>query len=192
MLDQLIIWDHYFFDLVNGLWKNNLLDTIFPFWRHKLVWIPVYVFIFSFLLINFKKQGMWIIFFALLTITFSDMASSKVIKPLVNRDRPCHTSQRTSETNVLIRCGPGKSFPSSHATNHFGLALFLIFVLGKRFRWITLPLLFWAGSIAYGQVYVGVHYPFDAIGGAVLGGLIGGTLGSICERRIYFIAQSWT
>ena len=31
----------------------------------------------------------------------------------------------------------------------------------------------WAATIGYAQVYVGVHYPLDVIGGAVLGCLIG-------------------
>ncbi len=34
-------------------------------------------------------------------------------------------------------------------------------------------MLFWAASIAYGQVYVGVHFPFDVLCGGILGALIG-------------------
>jgi undecaprenyl-diphosphatase len=34
-------------------------------------------------------------------------------------------------------------------------------------------LVIWASVICYAQVYVGVHYPFDVIGGAIIGILIG-------------------
>jgi undecaprenyl-diphosphatase len=34
-------------------------------------------------------------------------------------------------------------------------------------------LIFWASSIAYGQVYVGVHYPLDVISGAMVGMIVG-------------------
>ena len=43
---------------------------------------------------------------------------------------------------------------------------------------------FWAATIAYGQVYVGIHYPMDILGGAVLGSLIGIMTSSVFNRRI--------
>ena len=39
-------------------------------------------------------------------------------------------------------------------------------------KWIYLAYV-WAFLIAYAQVYVGVHYPLDVLGGAVLGILVG-------------------
>ena len=75
--------------------------------------------------------------------------------------------------DLKVKCGGGYSYTSSHATNHFALAFFLIYTLGVQFRWIKWVLIFWASSIAYGQVYVGVHYPFDVISGATIGGIIG-------------------
>ena len=77
------------------------------------------------------------------------------------------------EVNLLVPCGGGYSFTSSHATNHFAIATFLILTLGLIFKWIKLPLLFWAASIAFGQVYVGVHYPLDIFFGAILGMSVG-------------------
>ncbi|RZL15228.1 MAG: phosphatase PAP2 family protein, partial [Pedobacter sp.] len=72
-----------------------------------------------------------------------------------------------------VPCGSGYSFPSAHATNHFGIAVFLILVFYKKWKPI-LPLgLLWAFSIAFAQVYVGVHYPVDIICGSLLGTLLG-------------------
>jgi undecaprenyl-diphosphatase len=74
---------------------------------------------------------------------------------------------------LLVECGSGYSFPSSHATNHFGMSLFLYFSFGKFYKWIKPTVILWAALVAYAQVYVGVHYPLDVVFGALLGFLIG-------------------
>jgi undecaprenyl-diphosphatase len=59
----------------------------------------------------------------------------------------------------------GNSFPSGHAATSFAGATLLAHYLPGR--WPVLFLL--AAGIAFSRVYVGVHYPADVIGGAVLG-----------------------
>ena len=108
-----------------------------------------------------------------LTVGIADTISSKVIKKSVQRLRPCNDTQINQQVKLLVRCGGGYSFTSSHATNHFAVALFLIGTLGRIFRRMKWPLLFWAATIALGQVYVGVHYPFDILVGGTIGSLIG-------------------
>ncbi len=77
-------------------------------------------------------------------------------------------------TNMrAVACGPAYSFPSSHATNHMALAVLLVLALRnqlRRARWWLIP---WAVSIGYAQVYVGVHFPLDILGGFVLGAATG-------------------
>jgi undecaprenyl-diphosphatase len=75
---------------------------------------------------------------------------------------------------VLPEPGPlivgvlGDSFPSGHAATSFaGAALLSRFLPG---RWPVLFLL--AVGIAFSRVYVGVHYPADVVGGAILGTLV--------------------
>jgi undecaprenyl-diphosphatase len=70
-------------------------------------------------------------------------------------------------------CPTAFSFTSSHATNHFALAVFFMCSLGfvmKRYKYIWL---LWAFLVAYGQVYIGVHYPTDVIFGALIGIAVG-------------------
>lgn len=177
-MTELLQFDQELFRLINSVWTANWLDHLMPVWRSKLFWVPLYVFLFGFLLINFRKKGLYLAVFAILTITVSDTLSSKVIKKSVERIRPCNSADPAVADYLKLRvpCGGGYSFTSSHATNHFALAFFLIFTLGKRFKWIRFALIFWAGSIAYGQVYVGVHYPLDVVSGAILGILVGALL----------------
>ncbi len=192
MLDTLIYWDESLFFFIHKNWQADWLDSLMPLWRNKYFWIPVYIFITVFLTINYKKRGLLILFFAVLTIALSDTLSSKIFKPLVNRVRPCNVVEWESYIHQIVPCGGGKSFPSSHSTNHFALSTFLILLLGGRSKLIIGLLAFWAISIGFGQIYVGLHYPSDVFCGAILGIGIGSLIGSICKKRIYFVEENWS
>ncbi|NDE11909.1 MAG: phosphatase PAP2 family protein, partial [Chitinophagia bacterium] len=131
-----------------------------------MLWIPLYLFIFLFLLINFKKQGVWIIVFLILTVSLTDSISSHVFKPFFNRLRPCSDPEMDGMVRLLLNYAPRNgSFTSSHAANHFGIAFFLYQSLKPYFAHKLWPFFLWAFFISYAQVYVGVHYPMDIIGG---------------------------
>jgi undecaprenyl-diphosphatase len=173
-MQQLIHLDKELFKLINGQWTNPFFDWIMPWLRNSPVWIPLYLFLVLLIAINFKKQGFWIIAFAIITITLTDGISSKIIKPYFDRIRPCNDPDMASMIRFLLPYRPGNgSFTSSHATNHFGIAMFLYMALKKYLgKWMLL-LFVWAFFISYAQVYVGVHYPGDVIGGGILGCLLG-------------------
>ncbi|MBK7308993.1 MAG: phosphatase PAP2 family protein [Chitinophagaceae bacterium] len=173
-MQQLIHFDKEFFKLVNGQWTNPFFDWIMPWLRNSNMWIPFYVFLGLLIAFNFKKQAFWIIAFGIITIILTDGISSKIIKPYFDRLRPFNDPDIGSMVRFLLPYRPGSgSFTSSHATNHFGLAMYLYLVLKKYFgKWMLL-LFVWAFLICYAQVYVGVHFPGDVMGGAILGCLIG-------------------
>lgn len=181
-MNELLQLDHTLFEAINNGLQNSFLDTVLPLWRNKYIWIPAYLFLITFLVVNFQKRGLLIIAVAVLTIAIADMTSSEILKKSIQRLRPCKTAHLADQVHLLVPCGSGYSFPSSHATNHFALAFFLIGVAGTRFSKIKLPLLLWAASIAISQVYVGVHFPLDVLGGTLLGSLIGFTM-----SRLYYI-----
>lgn len=172
-METLLEWDYLLFELINGT-SHSFFDAIAVYWRDKIFWIPFYMAILLFLWKHFsaKKVGM-IVLGAILVVVLSDQISSGVIKPLVKRDRPCKNPDLAQDIHLIVACGSGKSFVSSHATNHFAIAIYLALLL-KILLPAALPLLlFWAASISYCQVYVGVHYPSDVFAGAILGLLIG-------------------
>lgn len=71
---------------------------------------------------------------------------------------------------LLVAHAPDTSFPSEHTTFAFVLLVALFPVLGRT-RWFWLAL---GVTIGIARVFVGVHYPTDVLGGAVLGTLWGG------------------
>lgn len=173
MLDTLLEWDQWLFHIINYDWHNGLLDVIMPYWREKKLWIPLYLIIGGFALYRYRLKGLYFILAAALTIAIADPVSSQLIKKNVQRDRPCREASLQQEVNLLIPCGGGYSFTSSHATNHFAIGVFLFLTIGQLFRSWRWLFLVWAASIAFGQVYVGVHYPLDVTAGALVGSLIG-------------------
>jgi undecaprenyl-diphosphatase len=103
----------------------------------------------------------------------SDIVSSRIVKKNIQRIRPCNDSEISGKVKLLVRCGSGYSFTSSHASNHFAAAIFLFFTYFYKDNKIKWALIAWAASIGFGQIYVGVHYPFDVLCGAILGSAIG-------------------
>jgi len=181
-MTELLQLDQTVFFLINGEWHNAFLDTIMPYWRDKMFWSPLYVFLLFYILLNFKLKGFYFILMIVAVVTIADTTSSKVIKKSVQRVRPCNDLLVKEEVQLLVNCGSGYSFTSSHSTNHFAVATFLILTLFRRYRGAKYALIFWASSIAYGQVYVGVHYPLDVLAGGLLGIIIGVFVAMIYSR----------
>jgi len=186
MLDTIIEWDYHVQMLLNQQWTNDFLDMIMPYWRDKKTWIPLYLLLIIGLIAKYRWKGVVIILTVLLVIAVSDIVSSHLIKKTVERLRPCRTPVIMEQVRMLVNCGGGYSFTSSHATNHFALAtiLFLVFKQHHYYRWVWRVLFLWAASIAYGQVYVGVHFPVDILCGAVLGMLIAFVVCRIIYRQL--------
>ncbi len=182
-MTELLQLDQEIFHIINDQWHNSFLDAILPYWRDKKFWIPFYLLLTAFLAYQFKIKALYFVLAVALTIGIADTTSSKLIKKSVQRLRPCNDPALKSDVNLLVGCGGGYSFTSSHATNHFAMALFFFLTLGRLYRWTRIPFLFWAASIAFGQVYVGVHYPLDVLVGSIIGSLIGIIIGKLYLRQ---------
>jgi membrane-associated phospholipid phosphatase len=169
MLDNIVQIDHFFFHYLNGVWRASFLDTCLPYCRDAKTWLPLYLFILYYTFKNYQKFFIQILLVVGLSVALSDSVSSHIIKPLVHRLRPCNEPYLQGEVVNLIPCGSGFSFTSSHAANHFALAMIfslLIFPKNKLAQYVFFA---WASLVAYSQVYVGVHYPIDVLSGALLG-----------------------
>lgn len=162
----------YFF---NRTLASPALDTVMSAVTNVHYWMPVYVLAGLFLIWRYKWRGLWILLAAVLLVSLTDSLAHYLIKPLVDRPRPCELIGSNLHAVPWIRLPDGmrwdESFPSNHALNNFAIATF--FSLVFRRRWLTIALFACASIISIGRVYEGVHYPSDVVGGAILGLLFG-------------------
>lgn len=185
LLQTILEWDSWLFLKINTILTHPLLDKIFPLWRDSELWVPFYLFLIVLAIVNFGKKAWSWILFAIINVALTDQASSSLIKNWFARIRPCNEELLVGKMRLLLEhCSGGFSFTSSHATNHFGFAMFVFLttrhLFGKWGKWLFV----WAATISYGQVYVGVHYPVDILFGALLGSGIGALTAGYYNRKI--------
>ena len=170
---QIINIDHWLFHQINQVWINPVFDLVFVFMRQAELWVPFYLFLLVFGLVNFGKKALWWSATLIMTAIISDLISSSIRKNIIFRLRPCRNPDLANQVRVLVNyCPKSSSFTSSHACNHFALAFFIFITLNQTGSWRWL-LFLWAFLISYAQVYVGVHYPLDVLGGTLAGSSIG-------------------
>lgn len=169
-LNIIIDADRWLFEKINSDWFNPFFDSLMPFMREPNHWLPLYLFLFVFITLNFKNSWWWVLFF-ICTVSLTDMTGTYLFKHNFERFRPCMDPEFYTHVRlVLKRCGGGYSFISNHAANHFGMTVFTYFTLKHHFGSKWLKLIFvWPALIAYAQVYIGIHYPLDVICGALVG-----------------------
>jgi undecaprenyl-diphosphatase len=90
---------------------------------------------------------------------------SLLLRQWIGRDRPPLVYP---EPKPLVHVPHTGAFPSGHSTTAFACAT----VLAWSDRRLAIPAYVLAALIAISRVYVGVHWPLDIIGGAVLGTLV--------------------
>lgn len=184
MIEELIKIDHQIFYAINTGLSNAFFDWLLPILREKKTWIPLYAFIIFFFIWKFRLNGLYFILFFVAAVGIADFGSAGIIKPLVNRDRPCQELGFKDQVISRVACGSGKSFPSSHATDHFAMAIFMITVFYKKWKWIVPLGILWAGTISFAQIYVGVHFPIDIITGVLIGSVIGFLVAKLLIRFV--------
>lgn len=178
MREKLVWLDKLLFLKINRDCQNEYLDKVTLFFREPKFWVPLYFFMLLFVAANFGKKAWGWIACWLLTVAATDSISSKIFKPFFARPRPCADEFFSNQVRLLASyCGGNGSFPSSHAASHFGMAMFFFLTLRHQFPKQVWLFFVWAGAVCFSQVYVGVHYPSDVLGGSVLGMLIGGSAG---------------
>ena len=165
--------DKFLLTLIQHDSDSALLDVVMPILRDPYTWIPFYVFMLYYCLRKGRQHAWIFIALSLLTFAITDSLTVQIMKPLFGRLRPCHDPDLAQTIRIMGDCGGLYSMPSSHAANHFGLAAFWYYTIrtmaGKKW-W---GLYVWAAVVCYAQIYVGKHYPFDTLVGALTGFLSG-------------------
>ena len=172
MLDWLKQIDTKLFLLINRH-HTPVVDTLMFYISDMRMWIPFYILLIILFISKFGFKKFLLIFgFIGLLILCTDQASV-LVKNYVQRYRPSHNLDLISIVHIIRNYFGGQfGFVSSHATNNFGLAVFISIVAGAKVKGLTAAMLCYALIISYSRIYLGVHYPSDVIGGWILGSLI--------------------
>jgi undecaprenyl-diphosphatase len=174
LVDFLYSIDKAVFIYCNQTIANPLFDAAMPFLTDlNQRWYGIALFGLLWLLLFWKggKKGRIVALLLIPLIAISDQFSSTVIKNIVARPRPCHTVNGIKiiqDLRELVPCGSGFSFPSSHAVNSFAAATYLSHFY-RKWSWAFYS---YAIVIGFSRISVGVHYPSDVAGGAVIGSAV--------------------
>jgi len=176
------------FFFINHSCANPVFDVLMPFLTdlNKIrAGQVLYVAGWLWLVVKGGRTGRAAAVLLVVGIVVSDQLSSSLLKPLVGRIRPCRALEGV---RMLVDCGSGLSFPSSHAVNNFCAAG----ILAALYKPQRLYFFGFAALVAFSRPYVGVHYPADILGGAVIGYACAAALTPVwftIERR-YFTVTS--
>jgi undecaprenyl-diphosphatase len=160
-------------------WLNALMRGVTPLGAN-VVLIPIVAAVAILLL--FLRRDVRGALLAVAALAGADVLY-QTAKPIIDRPRPPEALQLVGASNF--------SFPSGHATAATAawgmVAILLVAGLPRptRIALLTAAAVL-VGLIAFSRVYLGVHWPSDAVGGVALGGAWIGLLWTVvlvAERR---------
>ncbi len=117
-----------------------------------------------------RQRGKLIFLTGITAWGFSSYLGDTLLKPFAKHTRPASVPDLAPQLHLLVTTPSSYSFPSSAAAFSFAVAAVIAYFYHGWKRWAALAA---ASGIAYSRVYVGVHFPSDVIGGAIIGLLVG-------------------
>ncbi len=166
MSDFLYSIDLLIFYFFNHTISLPVLDRFFSLITSVSNWYIAYVILLGISWTKGGLRGKVAVFGIILLILVSDQTGYRILKEFFARPRPCDV---LSDVITPLGCTGTFSFPSNHALNNFAAAFFF-YKLFPNLKWI---LFITAALVSISRVYLGLHYPSDIIGGALIGILFG-------------------
>jgi len=172
MLETLKTLDENIFLYLNAQ-HNSFFDQLMWLFSDRFFWIPLYAW---FLWLIYKKypKHYWTVIIAIILMIAASDQLCNLVKVSAMRLRPSQEPHLQSLVHIVNDYRGGTyGFCSSHASNAFAVAFFMITILAGERKYIIPVCLAYAILTAYSRVYLGVHYPGDILTGAIIGSLLG-------------------
>lgn len=184
MDESLLLW-------INQGWAHPWLDLFFSWISQKQAFsFPLLLAILALLARRFGWIGVkfWLL---LVAVIITGDLFGNILKHLTAQPRPCAALPelvRLVEKPFRVGCSiKPLGMPSNHALNFFLACTFLGLVLRSRILIIGLELL--AAAVALSRIYLGVHYPSQALAGTLIGIALGLLAVSAATRYVPFMAR---
>jgi undecaprenyl-diphosphatase len=172
MIDILKTIDLNIFLFLNGI-HTPFLDWAMVWATNVMIWIPLFVLLLYLVIRTYKWKTIMIVFSVALMITASDQLAN-LSKHSTQRLRPSQDPALEHVVHIVNNIKGGMyGFYSAHASTTFAVAIFLIILLRRKYRWISPVLITWALIMSYTRIYMGLHYPGDTLVGMVMGSSLG-------------------
>jgi undecaprenyl-diphosphatase len=178
MIDFIFEIDKSIVTAINSA-HNPFWDEVMWFVSSKIFWLLPLSMIIFLAWKNLGVKSFWLFVICGIGLyAITDQVCLHFFKNLFLRQRPSYHPELSKILHFYNNDGEyyrGKelaSFVSSHAANYFSIFSFLFFALGKKMNPLLWLLLAIGLLICYSRMYLGVHYPSDLIGGALVGILL--------------------
>lgn len=172
-INKLEYLDQQLIIFLNG---NNtiFLDYLMWFISKPIFGLPFYILFIYLFFKNYNfKNALLIVLVVGITVGLGDFTAHELIKESIQRYRPSHHLEISSQLNFVNNYKGGQfGFVSNHATNMSIVGIMVFLVLKKHYPKSWIFLLTLVLIISYSRIYLGVHYLSDIIGGWILGSLM--------------------
>lgn len=164
---------------------SAILDHVALVMTNAWTWVPLYISLFVLIIKNNENMQQIAVCFgyAVMCIALASVMSNVIVKPLIERPRPCNTLEIMYLAQIAGDMhSKDYSFFSSHAANTMSLAVF--FTLLVRSYALSVTLFLWSLLNCWTRLYLGQHYLTDILAG-ILWGIVAGLLSYILYRHTY-------
>ncbi|OGE18197.1 hypothetical protein A3F00_02790 [Candidatus Daviesbacteria bacterium RIFCSPHIGHO2_12_FULL_37_11] len=163
-----------FFKIFNLSGQNKILDLFMVTGANYVIFGIFFLCLAAFFFGSIKDKKAFLLTILSLFLGFILL---KTIGTLIFEPRPFQTFSITP----LVTLAPNDSFPSDHTLIASIIAFSYIFYKSKY----GVPMGFASIWVGFGRVYSGVHYPFDILGGIIMG-FLAVCLAWIIKKKISF------
>ena len=192
MFETIKMLDENLLVLINSH-HTAFLDLIF--WQLSENWPTIlFVGVFGFFFYKkFKIKNLLAMLLGVAIVIACCDLSSNAIKHSVKRLRPTHNNELKEKIHLVNNYQGGNfGFVSSHAANSFGIITYLFFCATWMAKKRKILFFIYPIIVVYSRIYLGVHYPIDIIGGALLGLIFGTIVFKLIERHFFKLSHDKT